>query len=158
MHYYWSWIIFYWRFLFACLKMDSPACWPETLGDSHWLRSSCGKPTSLKSQPWCRFGFPNVHQRADCVLPNPSCFGCLGCSESGDVQQLSWCFWLGLVCVLLAASSFLLNCEQETWCYPSQNGLRQNNVLFRSFSWLFFSPVFLSTLCKWNLAEGFHFL
>lgn len=63
MHYYWSWIIFYWRFLYACLKMDSPVCWPETLGDSHWLRSSGGKPTSLKSQPWCRFGFPNCRPK-----------------------------------------------------------------------------------------------
>lgn len=68
-----------------------------------------------------------VHKRH--VLLNPSCFGCLGCNESSDVTAIV--VVLLLLCVA-GVILFSLELRAETWCCPSQNGLRQNDV-FRPF-------------------------
>lgn len=124
-------VIFHNRFLFACLKngfpgvldlkhREIPTGWRQTVGNPFFLNHNHGADLAFSPQQ------TKVHKRPIVSSLAHHALAVLFAMKTVTSQHLSWCLWYCVVqCVLLASSSSL-EPRVETWCCPSQNGLRQN--------------------------------
>lgn len=115
-------------------KMDSLVCWPQAVGNSLFLNHNHGADLALSIAD-------QSAQKANCVLPNPPSFGCLGCNESSDVTAIV--VVLLLLCVA-GVILFSLELRAETW-FTSQPKWFTSEWCFQAIQIAVI--FFLNTLC-----------
>lgn len=135
------------RFPLQAQKMDFLVCWPQTAG------IPTRDPFFFNCNQRAELAFSTADQRAwktNCILPIPSCFGCLWCYESSDVAAIVLaselvCYWHHAFFFFFWTVTRELVLSQPKW-FTSEWTLLAIHI-----AGIFFCFLKHMVLCKWNL-------